>query len=336
MKRVTIHSDSIDFVIPWVNGNDPEWIKEKSNFEKQSEGDRRDIRFRDWDNLRYWFRAVEAYAPWVNRIHFITWGHLPEWLNTAHPKLNIVTHQDYIPQAYLPTFNSHTIELNMHRIPELADQFVYFNDDVFLNAPVKPSDFFLHGLPRDIFAQDAIYFGPDSVGAINGNNLKLINTHFSKKNALLKNWTKWYSPAFGIRNLMKTSLLLPWPGFPGFLYKHTTTNLLKSTLETVWAEETECLDRTCRCRFRQPTNVNQWVFKYWQLATGRFVPMSHRFSHCYHIKDSVTAVCQSISDQKYAITCINDTARTQNFEKLALEIKNAFAEKFPKKSRFEL
>lgn len=116
MKRVTIHSDSIDFVIPWVNGNDPEWIKEKSNFEKQSEGDRRDIRFRDWDNLRYWFRAVEAYAPWVNRIHFITWGHLPEWLNTAHPKLNIVTHQDYIPQAYLPTFNSHTIELNMHRI----------------------------------------------------------------------------------------------------------------------------------------------------------------------------------------------------------------------------
>ena len=66
MKRVTIHSDSIDFVIPWVNGNDPEWIKEKSNFEKQSEGDRRDIRFRDWDNLRYWFRAVEAYAPWVN------------------------------------------------------------------------------------------------------------------------------------------------------------------------------------------------------------------------------------------------------------------------------
>ncbi len=64
--------------------------------------------------------------------------------------------------------------------------------------------------------------------------------------------------------------------------------------------------------------------------------MSHRFSHCYHIKDSVTAVCQSISDQKYAIICINDTARTQNFEKLALEIKNAFAEKFPKKSRFEL
>ena len=35
----------IDFVVTWVDGNDP------------------NVRFRDWDNMQYWFRAVEKFAP---------------------------------------------------------------------------------------------------------------------------------------------------------------------------------------------------------------------------------------------------------------------------------
>ena len=72
----------------------------------------------------------------VRRIHFVTWGHLPSWLNKEHPKLNIVNHKDFIPEKYLPTFNSHAL-WNMHRIPGLAENFVYFNDDMFL---IKRSD----------------------------------------------------------------------------------------------------------------------------------------------------------------------------------------------------
>ena len=63
--------------------------------------------------------------------------------------MHIVRHEDYIPKEYLPTFSSHPIELNIHRIAGLADHFVYFNDDVFLTAPVTPDDFFQNGLPRD-------------------------------------------------------------------------------------------------------------------------------------------------------------------------------------------
>ena len=87
----------IDFVIPWVDGNDPEWIKEKNAFSNviTENDDVRDIRFRDWETLKYWFRGVEEYAPWVNRIHFVTWGHVPKWLNTEHPKIHIVNHRDY-------------------------------------------------------------------------------------------------------------------------------------------------------------------------------------------------------------------------------------------------
>ena len=40
--------------------------------------------------------------------------------------------QDYIPAECLPTFSANTIEMNVHRIPSLAEHFVFFNDDFFL------------------------------------------------------------------------------------------------------------------------------------------------------------------------------------------------------------
>ncbi|MBR6159158.1 MAG: Stealth CR1 domain-containing protein, partial [Lachnospiraceae bacterium] len=126
----------IDFVITWVDGNDPEWRKEKEKYSGKTTGDDREKRYRDWELLRYWFRGVENCAPWVNKIHFVTCGHLPDWLDTGHPKLNIVNHKDYIPEQYLPTFSCRPIELNLHRIPGLSDDFVYFNDDMFLLRPV--------------------------------------------------------------------------------------------------------------------------------------------------------------------------------------------------------
>lgn len=92
--------------------------------------------------LQYWFRGVEKFAPWVNRIYFVTWGHIPSWLNLSHPKLKVVRHEEFIPTDYLPTFSSHPIELNLHRIKGLSERFVYFNDDTFLIRPVLQEDFF--------------------------------------------------------------------------------------------------------------------------------------------------------------------------------------------------
>ena len=131
----------IDFVIPWVDGADPQWRRERHRFSRDPR-DMEECRFRDWEILRYWLRAVEAYAPWVHAVHFVTCGQVPPWLNLHHPTLHFVCHRDYIPESYLPTFSSHTIELNFHRIPGLSEHFVYFNDDMLLNAPVEPEDFF--------------------------------------------------------------------------------------------------------------------------------------------------------------------------------------------------
>ena len=327
----------IDFVMIWVDGSDPEWRKEKAQYDGSViTSSNSDVRYRDWDNLQYWFRAVEKYAPWVNKIHFVTWGHLPPWLDTTNPKLNIVNHKDYIPEEYLPTFSSHTIELNLHRIEGLADQFVYFNDDIFLNKPVKPEDFFKNGLPLDVGAINCTYFGKDSAGFFHAADLVVINSHFKKKVVMKQNWKKWYHPKNGYMNVLKNVLLYPWLWFPGFYNQHVSNNFLKSTFEKVWEEEYETLNETCLHKFRKSGDVNQWVMKYWQLAEGKFNVRRGDFAFCYHVKNkNFRHLCEDLKNPQHSIVCINDNAKTDDFEEKKQTIVDIFEAKFPEKSSFE-
>ena len=332
--------EKIDFVLPWVDGNDPEWQAEKAKYDTSvvMNGSDTSVRYRDWDNLQYWFRAVEKFAPWVNKIHFITWGHLPPWLNTEHPKLNIVNHRDYIPEKYLPTFSSHTIELNMHRINGLADRFVYFNDDMFIIKPATPEDFFKNGLPCDTFGLNCIYFGEDSAGHFNGSNMEVINTEFAsrKKQIMKRDLSKWFSLKNGFRINLKTAMLSFWEWFPGFHYNHLPSGFLKSTLNDVWDKYYAVLDKTCLDKFRKEYNVNQWLFKYWQFCEGKYSVRSPKTGECFHIKESNFAkACDAVLKQKYLMICINDTSRTENFNEKKLMIQDSFDKILPEKSEFE-
>lgn len=63
----------IDFVVMWVDGNDPEWQKEKQKFSVDDNADGSIYRYRDFGLLKYWFRGVEKFAPWVNNVYFVSW-----------------------------------------------------------------------------------------------------------------------------------------------------------------------------------------------------------------------------------------------------------------------
>ena len=90
----------VDVVVLWVDGSDPDWLAEKRKYDAKESADSNGLfRFRDYGLMKYWFRAIEKYMPWVRKIHFVTWGHLPPFLNTANPRLNIVRHQDYMPEG---------------------------------------------------------------------------------------------------------------------------------------------------------------------------------------------------------------------------------------------
>ena len=109
-------------------------------------------RFRDNEELRYSLRSLWRFAPWVRHVFVVTNGQVPVWLNLDHPRLTVVQHADIYPNAsHLPTFSSPSIESHLHRIPGLAEHFLYFNDDVLLGAPVWPDDFVLTNGAQKVF-----------------------------------------------------------------------------------------------------------------------------------------------------------------------------------------
>lgn len=336
----------IDFVITWVDGSDENWLKEKKKYELD-ENDRNDdfykiwcnssARFRDWENLNYWFRAVEKYTPWVRKIHFVTWGHIPEWLNTDNPKLNIVKHEDYIPAKYLPTFNSHTLEWNLHRIRGLSERFVYFNDDMFVIRPTKENFFFYKGMPCETIGLDIVGIELN-IGHAEINNTKVLNKYFNKKDVISKHWKKWINPVNG-KYLLKTLLLLPWKHFSGLYESHLPVSYLKSSFKKMWELEPDILDKTCSCRFRQESNLNHWLVKNYQILTGKVVPRSPGLSRAFTGQTVDREIIDSVVSQKYNMVCINDVEDTyytdEMFQKDKKRLKAAFHKILPKKSSFE-
>ncbi len=320
----------------WVDGNDPEWQKEYLKYSEKVEGDKRVVRFRDWGTLKYWFRGVDKFAPWVDKVHFVTFGHYPEWLNLNHPKLNFVKHSDYIPAEFLPTFNSHTIELNLHRIKGLSEEFVYFNDDTFIIAPLEPTRFFRKGLPRDIAVLNAI--SPQGgIMHIHCNNTKFVNDHYEKSEVLKKNFTKWFNPKYGSW-LIRTLGLLFYKSFTGILDPHMPNAYQKSIFERVWSENQELLENTCKCRFRCDSNINQYVMRYTQLADGAFDPINpFRTSFCNTGISGMAleAYLDVIRTQSKQMICINDD-EIENFDEVKEKTLDAFESILCEKSTFEL
>lgn len=326
----------VDFVILWVDGNDPDWRKELIEARRNAnrDSDSSEIRFRDWENLKYWFRGVESFAPWVRRIHFITWGHLPKWLDTSHPKLNIVRHEDILKEEYRPTFNSNVIELNIHRIEGLAEHFVLFNDDTFLCHENSIDDYFSkEGLPRDMARLSLVQ--PSSVGHTIYNVLSLINTRYPRKEINRNIW-KWINLKYGLSNILKSLTLLPWSSFPGFYDHHMPQAYLKSRFEEAWGVWHKELERACHNHLRELSDLSHWLIRYDTLVRGDFSP--RRFSDCrlFTLDDgSLEEICSAISEKRYRMLCLNDGENISNFEQCKERVINSFNAILPTASSYE-
>ncbi len=326
----------IDIVVPWVDGNDPLWQAERSAYRPATNADGSAARFREWGLFQYWFRSIEKYAPWVRTVHLVTWGHLPPWLNTAHPKLHIVNHKDYIPAEYLPTFSSHTIELNMHRIEGLADHFIYFNDDVYLNAPTRPQDFFKNGLPVDtaVLGMPRIADNFSFMPYIGLNMLGELNMTFSKYRVIKQNFFKWFNLKYG-KNLLYNFWLLPGNCFIGFKNFHTCIPYCKQTLQQVWQAYPKALHHTCLQRFRSREDVNQYLFRYWRLLRGEFTPGGPNSRYLTIGEHSAQQIESVLCNKKYKVACINDDPTDFDFETEQENIVTLFKNKFPNPCSYE-
>ena len=327
----------IDFVVTWVDMDDPVW---KADFAKysgkidNSKNQFSEARFRDYGLLKYWFRGVEKFAPWVRKVHFVTCGQKPEWLDETNPKLHLVDHRDYIPEKFLPVFNSSLIELYLHRIPDLADHFVYFNDDFYLTSPAPPERFFQGGLPSDI-AVFRFNSGASLWSRCLGNNIRLINEKFDKKEVLREFRDKWFSPCYRGKDRL-TRLLGFYGKFITLRIPHNAQPYLKSTFEEVWDYAGDELTRVSAHRFRSPEDYTQELFRTWQICRGNFVPYNtYDDTKMFPLIMKPEKAVRAVREGKYRLVCLNDNVHIRNYDKVMSSLEASFRSLLPEKSSFE-
>lgn len=328
----------IDFVIIWVDMNDPKWKADFTRYSGKQENLGNAVteaRFRDYGFLKYWFRGVENFAPWVNKIHFVTCGQTPAWLNTSNPKLNLVEHKDIIPTQFLPTFNSGVIERYIHRIPGLSRHFVYFNDDFYIIRPVKPERFFVDGLPRDM----AVFQYNPNISPyyyMLKNNIRIINRRFDKKEVLKKHHDKWFAGEYG-KKLRMNRLLKFYPRFITLRTPHNAQPYLRQSFEEAWDFAREELTATSANRFRQKSDYTHELFRAWQICKGDFIPINtYNDTKMFPLLMRSRQAIKAIRDQSYTLVCINDNENIRNYNQVMEELDKAFNHVLPHKSSFEL
>ena len=327
----------IDFIITWVNMDDPDWQTEFARYSGNKANTKNGVskaRFRDYGFLKYWFRGVEKFAPWVRKIHFVTSGQQPEWLDTDNPKIHLVNHKDFIPEQFLPTYNSVVIERYMYRISGLAEHFVYFNDDFYIINALRTERFFKNGLPCDIAT---FLYNPSWSQWYKRikNNLKIINRHFDKKEVMARFHDKWFDKSYGSKARWNY-LLKPYGKFITLRTPHNAQPYLKSTFEEVWAVAEKELTETSVNRFRALTDYTPELFRTWQICRGNFEPYNtYRDTKMFPLMIRPKQAVRAIYNQSYTLICLNDNVHIRNYEQVMENIRAAFEHILPEKSSFE-
>lgn len=134
----------IDLVYLWCDGHDAVFAQQRYNRMQQcgiSTNGNEDCRYVQVDELKYSLRSVAMYMPWIHHIYIVTNNQVPKWFR-QHEKITIVDHSEILPETARPCFNSQALECCLHKIPNLAEHFIYANDDCFVGRKITPNFFY--------------------------------------------------------------------------------------------------------------------------------------------------------------------------------------------------
>ena len=291
----------MDIVITYVDGNDPVW---KQDYEKHTNVPVMQKRFRDWGTLKYLLRGIEVNMPFIRNVYLVVShpSQVPQWVDQT--QLKIVLHSDIIPEKYLPTFNCNPIEMHLHRIEGLDEEYLYFNDDLYPLAPCSPEDFFRNG--KGVLGFSRHFLASGMYKKICRNS----DTHARK--------------ALGLK-----------PSFCFVRPQHTCTPMFRSECEQLYSilEQDILASLT---RVRTSGNLNQYLFLDYQLYKGRMVNEKISNKHYSVAVASPEKLKSFILSPTRNLMCVNDVRLSEErYLKLRTAMIEAFEQKFPQKSRFE-
>jgi hypothetical protein len=298
----------IDFVLPWVNPNDNVWIQ---LYTKYSIKNKRDVRvngsrWRDWGLLRYVFRGIGKYMPWIRNVYLIlaSESQYEGWMNKDNIK--VIYHKDIIPKPLLPVFNSCTIEMFLHNIPGLSEHFLYSNDDIYITDYCDPSDFFTDGLP----------------------NIKMRTLPYSQANNMFRH--QCANSQDLVRTDGQTSERL------GYIYKnfHSISPLLKSVCKKIHTDNELAIYNSIS-QFREAKNINQYVYLYYMYFNNMYADKIWNFRYTSFSDNTQEKIFEFIKNRKQQVLCINDAGYKGKLTYTKLLFKSAFQNILPGKSKYE-
>lgn len=237
-----------DVVIAWVNGDDPAHKRKKNQFlTGKREADFDDVagaaRYSFTGEIYYCVASLLRYASWINKIYIVTDEqnpHVDEFVAHNFPEnripVELIDHKVLFSgyEQYLPTFNSLAISTMLWRIPGLSDNFLYFNDDVFLAAPAEKNMWF------------------------DGDKTIIYAERFPAIWARIARWAKRAGrkhKVFGHKDPMLNSAdILNSSYF--YLFPHAPVPMRRSWYEKFYAEHPSLLDHNIRHRFREPSQFS--------------------------------------------------------------------------------
>ncbi|MGW0994043.1 stealth family protein [Streptomyces sp. NPDC002523] len=298
----------VDAVYTWVDGNDPAWQRRKA----QAKGEAyhaesaSDARFISRDELRYSVRSLHLFAPWIRTVHIVTDDQVPAWLREDVPGLRIATHREiFRDRSVLPVFNSHAIESQLHHIEDLAEHFLYFNDDMFIGRPVAPHAFFTpSGTARYFPSRNRIPQGPvvetdTPVDAACKNNRALLLERFGK--------------------------VITQP------MEHIPYALRRSVMEEAERDFPEDWARTAASRFRAMTDLSPTssFALYYAALTGRAQPGSMPFTYLQlAVPDLADRLQRLLDGRDQDSFCLNDAFSTSEDIETQTELLDGFLDSY--------
>ena len=293
----------MDVVITYVNGQDPVWQEEYAAF---ASGEKLIAkRYRDWGTLRYLLRGIERHMPFIQNVFLLVSGdsQVPGWIDRS--QVRVVSHRDIIPGRFLPTFNSTTIEMFMHRIPGLGEEFLYFNDDMFPVRDCSPEDFFKDGKSVIGFYRHLMAGGKYKK--------RVRNSDYQARKAL------------GMA-----------PGMFFVRPQHTCSPMLRSESEKVYEFSKDDIFRVVS-RFRTTENFNQYLYLDYLYYQGKTVGGKIYNKHLSPAVHKPEVITSYILNPSAKLLCINDVSMSDDaFRRYSEAVLDAFRTHFPSPSRFEL
>lgn len=308
----------VDAVYTWVDGDDPAMAAKRRAHQALADHgiaprETGASRYTSHDELRYALRSLEMYAGFVRHVYLVTDSQVPAWLDPRAEGLTVVDHRDILPADALPVFNSHAIESRLHHIPGLSERYLYFNDDVFINRPVRAEHFFHgNGIAR-------IPLSPLKLGVGDPHPLE------PAPNSAGKN-TREVIRRFHGRQIRHKSLHTPHPQLLSVMRE----------MEDLGIEE---LRRTAYSRFRSTADVApaSTLHHHWAIATGRGVPADYRFRYVQlGSPDMRRRLARLAAGEEVDFFCLNDVDTAPAERAAARAAIRAFLErKYPFPSRWE-